>query len=350
MKKSAPTMQDIASRANVSKMTVSRVLRSYPHISPVIQKRVLKIARDLGYHLNPLLSHFSTHTKKELYHGTFAWIDNHFKKNGSLTSLTFKRYFSGAAERAKELGYNLEIFWLRQSGMTGRRLSKILLARNIRGLLLAPQPNIGEQPLADSKPELEWDHFSIVNFGYSLPSPEFHMVTHNQFQTMITAIRKLRSLGYRRIGYAVRSELNQRIEKQFLAAFLLEQQRLPSKHRIPPLMPENIHRESFNPWFLQYKPEVVLTSSIKKIHKHLLEMNMRIPKDVGLVEIAGAHRYDEHSYTRMDQSSDEVGRQSVDLLLNLISRNSMGIPKVRTITLIEGEWIPGQTTHSLVKA
>jgi DNA-binding LacI/PurR family transcriptional regulator len=347
--KALPTMQDIAFRANVSKMTVSRVLRNYPHISPGIQKRVLKLAKEMGYHLNPLLSHFSTHTKRDLYHGTIAWIDNHPQKNGSLRSKVFKLYFDGATDRAKELGYQVELIWLRQPGMSGRRLSKILVTRNIRGLLLAPQPNMGDQPYGGLKWDIEWGHFSIVNFGYSLPSPEFHMITHNQLQAMLIAVRKLRSLGYRRMACLIRDELNQRIEKQHIAGFLLEQRRLVKRDRVPPLILEEVKSEKLWPWFSRYRPEVIITNMVKKVFTQLQEKGVKIPREVGLVEIPGNPRDSDLSFTRVDQCSSDVGRQSVDLLLNLMSRNSTGIPNVRTITLIEGKWIEGQTTRSLVK-
>lgn len=49
-----PTMEDVASRAGVSQMTVSRVLRARGYVSDAARKRVLRAATELGYAQNPL--------------------------------------------------------------------------------------------------------------------------------------------------------------------------------------------------------------------------------------------------------------------------------------------------------
>lgn len=45
----ATTLRDIATRANVSTATVSRVLNDYPHVDEETRSSVLQIARELGY-------------------------------------------------------------------------------------------------------------------------------------------------------------------------------------------------------------------------------------------------------------------------------------------------------------
>jgi transcriptional regulator with XRE-family HTH domain len=51
-----PTMQEVADRAQVSRMTVSRALRNDPKISLATRERVQQIARDMGYRTNALVS------------------------------------------------------------------------------------------------------------------------------------------------------------------------------------------------------------------------------------------------------------------------------------------------------
>lgn len=49
-----PTIRDVASRAGVSPMTVSRTLRDDPRVSPETRERVLAAVADLGYRRNEL--------------------------------------------------------------------------------------------------------------------------------------------------------------------------------------------------------------------------------------------------------------------------------------------------------
>ena len=48
-------LREIAQRAGVSRMTVSRVIRNAPHVSPEIRSRVESALRKLDYSPNPLL-------------------------------------------------------------------------------------------------------------------------------------------------------------------------------------------------------------------------------------------------------------------------------------------------------
>ena len=57
------TLAEIARRAGVSVMTVSRALRKQSNISPQTQKRIQVIADELGYRPNPLVSALMTYRR-----------------------------------------------------------------------------------------------------------------------------------------------------------------------------------------------------------------------------------------------------------------------------------------------
>jgi LacI family transcriptional regulator len=46
------TLEDIGNLADVSRATVSRVINNYPHITPEVRERVLKVIRETGYRPN----------------------------------------------------------------------------------------------------------------------------------------------------------------------------------------------------------------------------------------------------------------------------------------------------------
>ena len=56
----APTIRDVAAKAEVSIATVSRVVNRYPHVRPEVRSRVQQAIAALGYRANALASSFRT--------------------------------------------------------------------------------------------------------------------------------------------------------------------------------------------------------------------------------------------------------------------------------------------------
>ncbi len=330
-----PTMEDIARRAGVSKMTVSRSLRNQPAISLATRNRIVKIAKSLGYRLNPILSRFSSHSKREIYHGTIGVIDNFPAENGVFKAKGFRESFRGATERAKELGFKLEVIWIRQPGMNLKRVTTILLARNIQGLLLAPQPEVR------SELQIDWERFSVVAFGYTLEKPRFHRVAIHQLRTMEMVLCRLRSAGYRRIGLAIRELYDKRINYNYVGGYLLEHLQFCTKEQLPPLL--NFSKQDFFSWHGKHRPDVIIASNGARIVEWARESKIQIPKDLGLVDLA-SHPSSEDYFSRINFCSFEIGQRAVDLLVGMLNRNERGIPKTPIIHLIEGSWKQGKTT------
>ncbi|MES2694074.1 MAG: LacI family transcriptional regulator, partial [Verrucomicrobiota bacterium] len=107
--------------------------------------------------------------------GTLAWIVNSQPGYQWEDGPYYSSYFAGAATRANVHGYHLEKFILNAEGITAGRLASILLARNVQGLLLCPQPRAGMSM------EFAWDQFAAVTFGYTLVSPVLHTVASAHF-------------------------------------------------------------------------------------------------------------------------------------------------------------------------
>src|ERR1051325_4692375 len=158
--KSPPSMQDIAERARVSRATVCLALRNDPRLLAATRERVQTIARELGYRPDPVMSLHMARVQarkpvKEV--GTLGFITAFPTRLGwRNTSGLYLDYFEGASERAHQLGYRIEEIWSKEAGMTGKRLTSILHARNIRGLLIAPLP------ASHGHLSLDWSQFAAA--------------------------------------------------------------------------------------------------------------------------------------------------------------------------------------------
>ena len=336
------TMRDIAKVAGVSQAAVSYALRNHPRISLETRQKIHSLARKLGYRPDPMLSAMAVYRqsiKLSKYRGTLAWLENHPTRDGCKEVQGFAEFFRGASERAKELGYNLETFWMCEPALTSHRLTSILTARNIQGLLIAPLPR------GRGRLQLAWEHFSVVAVGHSLVQPQFHVVAGHQYLAMITIMRKLRALGYRRIGFVSTRRHIEGTAYNYVGAFLVEQERFKPQDRIPMLFVKEsllLNEKEFLRWYKQYQPQAIVTT-MAEVLEILKKARQRIPKNVG-VAIANMP-FHEKDFSGMNMNACLIGRTATDFLVSMIHRNEKGIPQIPQRLSVEGIWVRGKTVR-----
>jgi LacI family transcriptional regulator len=348
------TLRDVAARAGVHHTTASRALKKDPRISAETVDRVTAIAEKIGYMPDPMLSALNAYrhaSRAPQYHGTVAWITNYPTRNGWRDSACYELYFQGASEQLMRHGYRLEDFWLREQGQTARRASQVLLNRGIRGLLICPLP------ISRGHLSLQWEKFSAVSFGYSLARPKLHLFSAAHYRAMISCMRKLRALGYRRIGMVVSHEMNERMDRMWTAAYRSELPTLPRSQAIPILLLEglssdlkNTHHEFVWKWYRRHKPDAIITPT-SPVVEWLAEGNYRVPKDVAVVS---ASMHEEAFGSGIVEASRETGRAAANYLISMLQRGEYGIPSNPQRVLLEGSWYDGkslgkQNREALVK-
>ena len=131
------TIQDVAARAGVSAMTVSRVLNQPARVAPATRQRVEQAIRELGFVPNALarqLLRGRTHTLALLV----SDIGNPF----------FTQIARGVEDVAQRNGYTVIFGNSDESVEKERQYLHALLGRRIDGLLIAPAGN-GSRPMLD---------------------------------------------------------------------------------------------------------------------------------------------------------------------------------------------------------
>ena len=333
------TLKEVAQKAGVSIMTASRALRNQANVTQVTREKVQKAATQLNYRPNPLVSALMSYRRASRVIRdtlTVAFLTNFPRRDGWRTLRINQDFFDGAAQACMRHGYKLEEFWLRESDMTARRLSSILYSRNINGILVAPLP------VALGHIRLDWPNFSAVALGYSLAWPRLHRAVNHQFRSIRTALRRLRKLGYHKVGLALRSSIDERVEHHYTGGFLVDQQRIPVAYRIPlHLVPDREWTEkSFHKWFSKYRPEVVV-SHHEEVLDWLARMKVRVPQDCGFIHLNLPD--DSGELAGIYQNGPEVGAAAADFLVAMLQRNESGIPELAHTILVEGTWIDGKT-------
>ena len=306
------------------------------------RERLRALAEEMGYRPDPALNALNAYrgnVRSHAYQATVAWLNNYPDQQRLLRVPSFRDYHTGMSERAEELGYALQEIWMHEPGLTPDRLRKRLQARGISGIIVFPQP----EPAA--LPPFAWEDFSAVSLGYSVTSPQLHRVTNHQFRSALILLRELRALGYHRIGMYLPEEYDRRVNLGPSSAYAAYDRMLPEKERVPLLVTR--YRDDsarIGRWLADHRPEVVVSQHFG-LWDLCLSNGLTVPDDIGLAYLH-INRGDS-LLSGIYQSDRQIGRAAFDLLVAMLHRNERGVPAIAQHVLIDGEWIPGKSTHKV---
>jgi len=339
-KTSPPSLREIAAAAGVSHVTVSRALRNDPSIPARTARRLQRLAQRLGYRPNPLVAALLSQVrsrKPRAGHTVIAYLNTWWPRPAWETSNTYTGQYRGAVQRAAELGFRLENFWLREQGMTAPRLAQILKARGIRGVLIGPLQNQTEAI------DFPWGDFALATIGYSMHTPAISRACHAHFRGMYRAMDELIARGYRRIGYVSSSDFEERVNSLWGAAYRFNQQRLGTKDRIEPLVfPSEADGAVLRRWLVTTRPDAIV-NALPGVFELVAELDWRAPQDVGFVHLDLPTHLKEAGISGIDQLWEIVGAGALELVANQLYTNASGVPKHPVTHLIEGVWVEGKT-------
>ena len=342
------TLKQVAAEAGVHVSTAWRALKNDTYVDPAKRARIREISKRLGYVPDPMLTALSHYRRKQhtpSYRSTFAWVHTFAERHGWQEEENICAYQEGAAQFAASMGYKLEEFWLAEPGLSPKRAREVLLARNIRGLLFAPQP------VARTEIKLSMDAFAGVSIGYSLLTPRLHIVVNHQHSSTLTCLRELCRLGHRRIGMVSAAETLTRVEHNFESPYYLFKDAQSESGSIPLFtidgldQPENVKpwRARFLAWVERHRPTAII-STISEVKTWLEDAGYRIPNDISIVTLS---RIYDPSWTGIDQQEKEIGARAVELLISLFQTGERGVPTTPLRLLVEGRWIDGGTVKKI---
>jgi DNA-binding LacI/PurR family transcriptional regulator len=337
------TLDRIAYHAKVNRSTVSLALRNHPRISAETRDRIRKLATEMGYHTDPLVTALTEVRRLSgcPQHAVIAYVTNYSTRYGWRPPY-HKRpdYFPGASERSSELGYRLEHFWLGEPGMTPRSFWRILWTRGVRGII------VGRLPPGESSLPLLWDHFPVVALGMTLREPTLHRVSEDFYEGASKAMREMQDLGYKRIGFVFSEEDDSPpVGNRWLGAYLYHQRFLLSPEDIPPLphVEGQDHFAEFRHWFTEHKPDAILATHGYTVVEWLNRMGYDVPGAIGVASLVEDLAFRKMAGIYCDAS--KLGAVAAEMLVGLIYRREMGIPANAHEVMLGGDWRKGETVR-----
>jgi len=324
-----PTIKDVADLAGVAPSTVSRAMRGHTSIPQNTSRRIQDAAHSIGYKSNPILSEMMSAIRSGggSAKATLAYLTNSPTEHEWRKAPTFLELYEGAAHRADELGFGMDVIWTRDQGMSSARLTKILFSRGIQGILIGPL-NAARGHLS-----LQWDRFSIVALGHSISEPRVHRVVNNQKRTVDIALRQVWKHGYRRPALFLLDSQNKRGDLNFTAGYFswAADRAIPP---IPPLLFRRLDRTETARWLKRCQPDVLLGSGAAS-HAFIRQ----IPNAPAFVDLDLAHPDGE--VAGMVQNHRIVGAAAVDFVIQQMSHGERGVPSHVKMLMAEGTWFDG---------
>jgi len=251
--KKQPTVRSLAKELGVSAITVSRALRGRDSVRPALAARIRRHAEKRGYRGDPVVAEVMGSLGRARggarYRETVAFVWTH--------QLSFPSDEErGAREVAASLGYRVETIKPWTQGLDEADVSRILWARGIRGVLLAPN---NSRP--DPRYELQWDKFSAVLLGSSLVNNGLTRVTRDYYHDAKLALSKLHEIGARRVGLVLDASIHERTDRCYAAAFLEHGGIRTCIHFVDGAAPSRDEQVRFDRWLRRVRPDALLSDS-----------------------------------------------------------------------------------------
>jgi len=184
-------LKDIALRAGVSVMTVSKVLRDAPDISPSTKARVRQLAEQMGYVPDSVAQGLRNRTTK-----LFGLVIS------ATTNPVFARIIMAIEEKAQALGYDVLLAQTMNTVEREDQVVRRLLSRRIDGLFINPVYRL--DPTGPIYEELRRRGTPTVLLGHRAPFCDgFVNVESEDLAASYAATKHLIDLGHRRIAFFI---------------------------------------------------------------------------------------------------------------------------------------------------
>lgn len=342
------TLKDVAREAGVHVSTAWRALSNETYVSAKKRTLIREVAQRLGYSPDPMLSALSSYRRSQrppAYRSTLAWVNNFADRRECLEWPHIRYFFEGARAYAESKGFRLEEFWLREKGMTAKRAREVLLARNIRGLLFAPQPEAGMKLGMDLSP------FACVSIGYSISEPRLHVAVNDQHFSTHLCLRRLVEMGHRRIGMFSASDTLRRTRHHFESPYHVFQYTIPQESRVPLLLMEGLDEpriveawhQRFLAWVKEHRPSAIICT-IGETVEWLRAAGWRVPEDISVATLSVAQ---DPGISGIDQQEQKIGARAIEFLISIFQAGERGVPETPLRMLVEGKWVDRQTTRKV---
>jgi LacI family transcriptional regulator len=291
----------------------------------------------VGYRTNPLMGDIMRTVRRrgqDAHHGTLAYLTFHPTAESWRSNSTYARFYEGAQARAKTLGFSLDLIWARQRGLNSSRLTALLQARGITGVVIGPRPGV---VLPDF---LNWSKFASASVGVPLPDIRLNQAASHHARGMERMLVALQQRGFQRPGLVLLECQVSRTDPGWAATWAHDQARRAPCERVPMLVLPAWRDGEIAAWVRDHGPDVVIGVDAALIEV-LQRSGWRLPDDIGFAHLSRPDAV--NAPAGIDQHPRAVGAAAVDLVADQLFSGERGLIETPRVLLIEPDWRDGWT-------
>ncbi len=329
------TIADIAQKAQVSAMTVSRVLSGKGVVAKSTEARVRSVIKELDYHPNLLARSLSSSRSMNI--GVTIPIMDQVLMDNYITQV-----LSGITDVAQQANYRITLIPFDPYGKINDEFVKWAHSRILDGLILIK--TIMEDPRIDA---LADSAFPFILLNHKLRRNNINFVDSRNVTGARMAVNCLYEKGHRQIAF-VAGNLEESNARDRLRGFKEAMKTNGLEIRPDWIIPgwfdqQAAYIESQQLFETDTHPSAVFCADDYMaigVMRRIKEMGLRIPQDVAVIgfddiELAA---YLNPALTTIRQPLIEMGRDAAAILLNLIDKKqSTPVHKFLQVELVERE-------------
>jgi LacI family transcriptional regulator len=316
------TLDDIARRLDVSKVTVSKALRGHPDISTETAKKIKKLARELGYSPNYMARNLSSKRSNTI--GVVVPKIAHF---------FFSSVIEAIYDRAFENNYEIILTVSQENADRELRHIQSLLSMRVDGLIISVSQatkdySIFENVKARGVP---------LTFMDRVPNIEgFSSVIADDRGGAFAATEQAINIGYKKISHlAGYQHINIGRERYLGFVDAMKQHGIPIK-------PEWVvyggfsELDGYRGFGEMYKsgklPELIFAATVPValgVYKATEELGLKIPDDIDIIAFgsSGLNQFLSPPMSYVEQPTVGLGEKAFDLTLEHIRQQEQFIPQ-----------------------
>jgi len=355
-RKHAPSIRSIARATGLSKATVAYALNGTPGVAEETVRKVREAADKAGYRRNPMFSALMSAMRRAQgvsFQGVLAAVDL-VEPDRPAHGPFHRELVAGARATAETLGFSFELHQVGGDGMSPERLSSVLRARGIRGLVILPSWRTPDFSRFD------WAWFTGIYADYIAEKPVINAVCSDHYRSMLDLLNLLHARGYRRPGLVIEEGRDERVHLRTGAALRSFNASRPGAKAPAPFVIQadkpgqasgdatpagsiSCSRRAILDWARRERIDVLL-SHHPEILDWLGEEGLAVPGDLGFVGLNLAKT--KGRCAGLDLRPRLIGSCAVETLVGQIQRQAWGLPEYPTTTTLAGEFRDGPTLRT----
>ena len=329
------TIRTLAKRCGVSPSTASRALSGHPNVKADVRERVQTMALKHNYRRNQLVSEVMSQVRvarTQHFVGNLAIVHVPSAEQPGLLPMQ-RLIISGARRWTRTPDFN----WACLAWSLARMRSPPSRASSTRG---HHRRHISPSQFQRHTAAFPSENFAIVQIDFDSPTLVQHTISLDHHLTLIGALTRLRSLGYRRLGLFIERYKDDRLINKWSAAFRSFQENQGGVGSLPILKVDTMDGAAFDHWRELHQPDAVV-GHVDRALGWLKRAGLEVPADIGFFNLNWNERT--HPCAGLDFRPEMHGCVAVETLAAHAQRSEQGLPDDPRTVMFNGRWVDGPT-------